>query len=325
MIKNLTRSYTSVVNINTDKTINKSLGMYQKILDSLPFYVFIFTEDGRYIDAYGGLNEMGRIDARSYIGKSLYDVASKQIATQLHSCVVAAITEKKTQTFRYKYDLKRDKVLSLDQRADKELWFEGIVTPLNDDSYGEPVAVWTAKEITKQHEFEQKLRGLSQIDGLTGVLNRRYFEEKYRNHLERHGSSKPCSALIMLDLDWFKVINDTMGHICGDEVLKHAARIFQEETKDSGIVGRVGGEEFAILLKDTDAENAVSVAEKIRVRIEGESFSRGLQPIKLTVSVGVAMISGHEVEPSVGMHRADMALYCSKRQGRNRTTFLSND
>ncbi|ELP6119433.1 TPA: GGDEF domain-containing protein [Vibrio vulnificus] len=296
--------------------------MYQKILDSLPFYVFIFTKDGKYIDAYGGLNGKGRIDARSYIGRSLYDVAPKEIATEFHKCVVAAINENKTQTLKYKYDLVKDRVLHPEQEAIRELWFEGVVTPLGDDSYGEPVAVWTAKEITMQHEFEQKLKELSQIDCLTGVLNRRYFEEKYRIHLDQGSSSEFGSALIMLDLDWFKVINDTMGHACGDEVLKHAARILTEETKSIGIVGRVGGEEFAILIKDTTPKEAMLVAEKIRIRIEGEPFSRGLQPIKLTVSIGVTMIDDGEEELSVGMHRADMALYNSKRQGRNRSTYM---
>jgi diguanylate cyclase (GGDEF)-like protein len=158
---------------------------------------------------------------------------------------------------------------------------------------------------------------LATTDALTAVHNRRQFlqlAEAEWNRFSRY--QRPLSAL-MLDLDWFKLINDRFGHAAGDAALQSAARACTIDQRRTDIVGRMGGDEFAILLPETDEVQAVAVAERISNKIRSESVATDRGALKLTVSIGVAEAALSMSGAAALLDAADQALYMAKA-GRNR-------
>ncbi|HEB79075.1 MAG TPA: GGDEF domain-containing protein, partial [Rhodospirillales bacterium] len=130
-------------------------------------------------------------------------------------------------------------------------------------------------------------------------------------------SGKPLSA-VMLDADFFKKVNDSFGHQAGDEVLRMLARICGESLRESDVLGRYGGEEFAILFPETGVIKAKDVAERIRKAVAAEVVETEDGPVRITVSMGVASGMGKDVEIGAILERADAALYVAKENGRDR-------
>src|SRR5450631_210912 len=161
--------------------------------------------------------------------------------------------------------------------------------------------------------MQRELIRLAATDFLTGVLNRRAFFEKAQELCTRADMGGVLST-IMLDIDHFKRINDSYGHIAGDEALRAVAR---EVSKEGAIVGRLGGEEFAILLEGIPLSNAVEIAESLRLRLQELEVSMGQQTISLTCSFGVSQWQADDTI-DVLLGRADVALYKAKTNGRNR-------
>ncbi|SMO51256.1 diguanylate cyclase (GGDEF) domain-containing protein [Balnearium lithotrophicum] len=173
---------------------------------------------------------------------------------------------------------------------------------------------------TSQSNNELKI--LSYIDGLTGIPNRRFFEEQFEREWKRAMRTKRPISLLMIDIDFFKNFNDTLGHLEGDWVLREVARIISENLrKDMDIVARYGGEEFVVVLPETDAKEAKEVAERIRKAIESRCIEHPSSKVSkcVTVSIGIATITPEENQSKeILIKRADEALYEAKRKGRNR-------
>jgi diguanylate cyclase (GGDEF)-like protein/PAS domain S-box-containing protein len=176
------------------------------------------------------------------------------------------------------------------------------------------------QDISERVALEQRLERLARTDFLTGLANRRHFLELADRELARVRRYGSPLSLAMLDLDHFKDINDTYGHKVGDTVLEQFARICRQALRESDIMGRTGGEEFAILFPETTLPEALDVAERLRETVAATHIplEHGL-PIQATVSVGVASFANADVNIDVFMNRADAALYEAKRGGRNRT------
>ncbi|HEX9985449.1 MAG TPA: diguanylate cyclase [Thermoanaerobaculia bacterium] len=163
-------------------------------------------------------------------------------------------------------------------------------------------------------QANERLERLSLSDALTGVANRRYFDRALVDEWERAIRRGDMLSLILLDLDHFKVLNDTHGHTAGDECLRAVAASLEKAVRGSGdVIARWGGEEFALLLPNTSEEIAVAIAERLRA---------GIEPLGVTASFGVAT-SGTDVNPQELVERADRALYAAKRAGRNRVHYAS--
>jgi diguanylate cyclase (GGDEF)-like protein len=169
-------------------------------------------------------------------------------------------------------------------------------------------------------ESNEKLRELATQDGLTGLLNHRHFMDILDEELTRTTRYERVLCLIMLDVDNFKMYNDSQGHPAGDEVLKTLADIIKNRLRDVDRSARYGGEEFVILLPETDWKNGKIVAEDIRVQMESYPFKgRESQPLgKVTVSLGVAEFPADGSDTPSLLKKADEALYRAKNQGRNR-------
>jgi diguanylate cyclase (GGDEF)-like protein len=172
------------------------------------------------------------------------------------------------------------------------------------------------------------LHQLSYLDGLTGIANRRHFEESLDQEWRRSARDGSPLSLLMADIDHFKTLNDACGHQHGDDCLRLVARALGETLKRAGdLASRYGGEEFAVILPGTDAEGAAAIAEDVRIRIESLGLRSGREPeYPVTVSVGFATACPTDgVSPRVLVDAADRALYAAKRQGRNRVVAGSPD
>lgn len=177
-----------------------------------------------------------------------------------------------------------------------------------------------ADVIRKLADANERLAKMSIIDELSGVNNRRYFNQKYEADFKAAYREQVSIAVIMLDIDYFKQINDQFGHLVGDRCIAHVAGIIRETvTRASDIVARYGGEEFVVVLCNTAAEGAWHVAEELRKRIETTPITWRHENISLTISGGVAaMVPPHYSAMMVLLDKADNALYDAKQAGRNR-------
>lgn len=162
------------------------------------------------------------------------------------------------------------------------------------------------------------------IDPLTGLYNRRYATQHMNKIIDRSIRSQLPYAVLMMDIDHFKLVNDTYGHDSGDAVLKEFARRLQENLRGVDLVARLGGEEFLVVLPDSGSRQVKVAAERLREAIELEEFDIGeSRKISITVSVGVAFGSSHHNQPEQLLQQADKALYESKASGRNRVSYYA--
>lgn len=172
-------------------------------------------------------------------------------------------------------------------------------------------------EIEARKKAEEQLIKQAETDPLTGVLNRRAFAAKAQKEIERARRYKRHISAILLDLDHFKQVNDKFGHLCGDKVLVELAEIISPCLRTIDCLSRHGGEEFLILLPETDDLEAVQIAERLRRRIEDHEIQYEAERFKVTSSFGVASWDAEENDINATIHRADQALYMAKHKGRN--------
>lgn len=173
-------------------------------------------------------------------------------------------------------------------------------------------------DITQRKTMEEELRRLATTDPLTGCNNRRHFLEISATELERARRYFHPLSVMMIDIDFFKKVNDTYGHAAGDDVIRAMVRICQSMLRKEDALGRLGGEEFALLLPETGLDGAQTLAERLRNAIETTAVESGEATVKFTASIGVAELrpSDHSIEAVLS--RADDGLYEAKRSGRNR-------
>lgn len=188
-----------------------------------------------------------------------------------------------------------------------------------DDGVGWPRGfLCIARDLTERLLFEDELRRLASTDFLTGVVNRRAFVERLTQELDRVRRFTEPACLLMLDIDHFKDVNDRLGHAAGDEVLRHLATTAVDSLRRIDLFGRLGGEEFGVLLPGTDIDGACDFAERLRCRIEASPATTTRGPVGLTVSLGVATLDAADPDADAVLARADAALYRAKVAGRNR-------
>lgn len=171
----------------------------------------------------------------------------------------------------------------------------------------------------KLEEAQGQLLRLSRTDRLTGLWGRGYWEERLYEEYRRARRTGSPAALVMLDIDHFKRVNDSYGHPVGDDAIRMVARSIFECCRDIDIPGRYGGEEFGVVLPETGREGAKVFCERLRKRVEGEMLHADGETIRATVSLGIAELSERVLDAADWLQRADRGLYQAKRSGRNRT------
>ena len=188
------------------------------------------------------------------------------------------------------------------------------------ESEGEGVVTWygLVMDISQRKALEQKLVKLSMTDELTGLYNRRYLFERLTDLLEEKHRHQVPFSLVQVDLDWFKSINDSYGHLMGDEVLKAFSSTLRQRLRRGDIAGRTGGEEFLILLPHTNAQTAAELIDVIREVFMQTQFQSNAQELfQVSFSAGVTSVCDRDKQLDDLLARADAALYGAKRLGRN--------
>lgn len=220
----------------------------------------------------------------------------------------------------------------VDREGTAERTFEVTITPLAGGGAAGRSAL-LLRDVTERERMERELRHthealrdvneelerLAHTDALTGLANRRHFMERLGAELERADRYARPLALVVLDLDHFKAVNDTHGHAAGDDVLRAAAEALRSVCRDVDLPARIGGEEMALLLPETDRSGARTVAERVRTRIERRSHTApDGSSFGVTASMGVATVGPAARTDEELLQRADEALYRAKEKGRNR-------
>ena len=168
-----------------------------------------------------------------------------------------------------------------------------------------------------ESQYHETIYRMTIMDGLTGIHNKRYLMEQLERELSRAKRHDRPLALVLVDIDHFKHVNDTFGHLAGDHVLKEIAQLAKSRLRPDDVIARYGGEEFAIVLPETKLEGGVRIADELRTMIESEAFAFEGEEIAVTVSCGVS-----ELQSDWGcndfVHEADRRLYEAKHAGRNR-------
>jgi len=175
-----------------------------------------------------------------------------------------------------------------------------------------------AERTRELQELNLKLERLAVTDGLTGVYNHRRFQEALAAEVLRSQRSGRPVSVLMIDVDLFKRVNDSMGHPAGDELLRKLAQVIQSTLRQTDLLARYGGEEFAVLLPETPKSEGAGAAERIRLSVEEQVNQGGRWTQKVTVSVGVATWPENGKTPEALLVAADQALYAAKREGRNK-------
>ncbi len=191
---------------------------------------------------------------------------------------------------------------------------------------GKPVGLASIiRDVTERRQMEEKLAHLASRDGLTGLYNRRRFEEKLERECALAQRMHAHGALLFLDLDGFKGVNDTLGHHAGDELLVGLAGVLHERMRETDILARLGGDEFAVYLHGAGEEDALLVGRELCERIRGYRMVLNGQVVSVTASVGIALLPGHGTRPADLLVRADIAMYRAKEDGRDRVRVYRPD
>lgn len=183
----------------------------------------------------------------------------------------------------------------------------------------EPVLLVSITDISERKAMEEELRRRATIDALTQIPNRQHFLDLAEGELRRAQRYQTSLSVLLIDIDRFKFINDTYGHAVGDHTLQLMTKVCIATLRESDVIGRIGGEEFAVVLPTTTPEGSKDTAERLRRAVELATVEiPGVPPLKFTISIGIASLRSSDTQVKHILERADLALYEAKRAGRNR-------
>ncbi|MDB1124053.1 GGDEF domain-containing protein [Vibrio algarum] len=295
------------------------------VLDTLPDRVFILSSSGQFLDVFGGTDTNVHFSANKLVGANISDIMETEAAQTFQAVIDKSLQTHKTQNHVYTLSPQQHSTLPEAIIPIRTQWYEGRVHILAEKYKEQDAVVWISRNITDSYELKERLIELSEIDDLTQLLNRRAFSERIKQCFGCRKRYNVNTSIILIDVDYFKSINDNFGHPFGDETIKQIAKIITEEVREVDSAGRLGGEEFSVILNMTDIIGAQLTAERIRNRIELHDFSFFGKQANITVSIGVSQINASDEDQTDVFHRADAALYESKEAGRNRVTVIRGD
>lgn len=247
---------------------------------------------------------------------------------QSHTSCIPQLTEQFSLLMQQSMpDLEQSSIqIKLINKNDEPVWCEFIFAPYYETDGHLAGIAGTIDNISIRKKVEDNLKHLALHDTLTGLYNRHYFDEKLQNLTDLTRNSTLHYSLLYVDLDHFKVINDTQGHHQGDIVLKEISQLLQCEMKEEDILCRIGGDEFAILLKNINIDEAEMVAERLCCTVADSSFQFSQQMYKVSCSIGITIVDGEETNADIYLQHADIAMFAAKEKGRNRYhTFKNTD
>lgn len=283
---------------------------FREALDNVPAFVYIKDMNHRYTYANKQTLALFNRTADTILGAEDLEFFPPETVKRLHEIDKRVFAGESTA----------EEIQVPDTGSGSRVYWE-VKSPIEyHGTIGGLVGIST--DITQHKELERKLELQANTDSLTGLPNRSHFFAMAHKEFARSKRYDEPLSIAMLDLDHFKNINDTYGHEIGDLVLNALGKVCIETLRESDMIGRVGGEEFAVLWPNTDHEQAREAAERLREAIDVAKLplERGL-PVQFTASLGVATLGSDDINLDVFLSRADKALYEAKRTGRNKVCF----
>ena len=298
--------------------------LLEAIVHAVPEPFFVIDREGRYLAVLGGRDHARYHDGQPLVGKLLHDVMSEELADGFLAKVREVLDS--GQGIVHHYELAADDVEGVDDRpgVPNRLSFEAHIAPVAAVPGGPEAVVWMPFNITELRDAlrelevqREELHRLANTDALTGIRNRRSFLDAARLELAACRRSGREATLMLIDLDRFKAVNDSGGHPAGDAVLCAVADLLRSDRRETDVVARFGGEEFAVLLTDTDLPASRAVAERLRASISKLEVAYEDRTFHVTTSIGVTPLHADD-DLSDALGRADRALYRAKSNGRDR-------
>lgn len=280
-------------------------------LDKIPTYIYMKDRQRRYVYANRATLELFNCSEEELRGSVDSRFFPPEAVARLHE-IDTRVLEQGEDT--------AEEVISQSPGGSRRVYWE-IKTPIYEDE--NRTRIWglcgVSTDITEREMLKEQLERQAREDFLTGLANRRHFLGQGQVELVRAQRHGEALSLLMLDIDHFKEINDTYGHKVGDIVLRRLSAVMRETLRTIDVVGRLGGEEFAILLPETDLQRATEVAERLREIISrAEVVLDGGMPLHFTASIGVTALQEKDTNLDILLNQADKALYQAKEGGRNK-------
>ncbi|MGJ8689081.1 MAG: sensor domain-containing diguanylate cyclase [Gammaproteobacteria bacterium] len=275
----------------------------RSLIENAPDAFFVYNKEGRFLDVNKVACTQLGYDREELLQKSIFDIEELIDEEKVFWPTLAAGEGCTLQSIHVRKDGTKFPV---------EINITGII------ANGARQMFALARDITETEKLKAHLSKMAMTDELTGLYNRRAFMLSLEKELAASKRNKKDLAVLTLDIDYFKKVNDTYGHHTGDLALKYFAKIASETIRGEDTLGRIGGEEFAILLPNANREAACCLAERMRRTIAQSSFIHDKHTIAFTVSIGISTFDDIDTNPTTLLNNADIALYNAKGAGRNR-------
>ncbi|WP_421621679.1 diguanylate cyclase domain-containing protein [Alkalilimnicola ehrlichii] len=285
----------------------------EAIIHAIPDIGFVLDEHGLYVDVFGGQESALYHKGPHLCGRTLHEVLPPEQADGFLQQIHRAIAENRLITYEYTLAPQNVEGIDADQGPEGPQWFEARIYPLPADVHEHPAVVWLAYNITERKQAEERIRHLALHDNLTGLANRRLLQDRLHQAIELARRQQQRVALLFVDLDHFKPVNDRHGHAFGDQVLCEMARRLERLVRGSDTVARLGGDEFVLLLQHiTTARDAEAVAHKVVATASQPVVVDGIE-CRLSASVGISLYPDHGTEPDTLLRLADQSMYVVKQ------------
>lgn len=304
-----------------EKAFEKSIQWAEGLFENAPQGVAVVTSAGEVLQANAALRILVGDASTDLIATSL-DTFSTEDATVLPAHLAKAVTLQGA-TVEQPWSVRRKDGSTVHLTLNSRLLDDHPIAEDGADDEYEDIVLINLVDVSERHRYEQRLAHLADHDVLTGLGNRRAFDAALELHHERGQRSGATGALLLLDLDNFKEVNDTLGHTAGDELIVSVARLLQDNVRSSDVVARLGGDEFAILLPDTDVAGAGAVARGLVERIRDHTATLAGTNRRVTASIGVVMFAAVADHDMDALALADMTMYDAKDAGRDQVAILA--
>lgn len=288
----------------------------EAIINAIPDIGFVLDDQGLYVDVFGGQESALYHQGTQLRGHTLHDVLPPEHAERFLQQIRRAIEQDRLVTYEYTLSAQNVAGIDTEQGPPGPQWFEARIYPLPADIHERPAVVWLAYNITERKEAEARIRHLALHDNLTGLANRRLLQDRLHQAIELARRHQQRVALLFVDLDHFKPVNDRYGHAFGDQVLCEMARRLERLVRGSDTVARLGGDEFVLLLQNIiTTKDVEAVADKLVAAVSQPVVIEGMR-CRLSASVGISLYPDHGTEPDTLLRLADQSMYLVKQGGR---------
>lgn len=293
------------------RTVNEQRTLLNTVLDNIDAHVYMKSSDRRFLYVNQKVANLFGDSADNIIGKLDEQVIPKEVADHFWQ------SDKKV--FETNEKQVTEEIINNDDGT--KYHYLSVKMPYHYDD-NTSALIGFSTDVTELYKLKEEFKRQASTDELTNLFNRRYFFEQAEKELGRARRHNSALSLIAIDIDYFKKINDQYGHPAGDAALIEVANNLKNMARNEDIVARIGGEEFSLLLPQTDLQEAIKVAERICL-YHNEFPCEGIdgQQYPLTLSIGVSTLSESDADFSSLVTRADQALYQAKQSGRNKVAF----